>query len=229
MSYPAIPSAGAPPSDPFATSSPRANPAPAANGTTDGDMALEATVPMPVIQPSPIFPTGTGPLTPMRISPLDDDASGNAPPPSDAQPERVSEAQDVQEQALAEIPDEAVTGTTADQASPDRPLEAAQSETPEIPSVVRMDQVEQPAPESIDEAAPETTPLRVMETKPLPALESTGRAATNAMPGDMPDTTPDDMANDAPEPQSAPDSSSDDESVEEHDAPTEEQGDDPGQ
>ncbi len=218
-SYPANSFAGAPPADPFATSAPKANAAPAANGTSDGDLSLEATVPMPAIQPSPIFPTGSGPLTPMRIFPLDDDASGNAPPPpseppseppSDAQPERGSEAQDIQEQTPAEIPDEAVTGTTADQASPDRPSEAAQSETPEVSSVARMEQAEQPAPELTDEAAPETTPLRAMETKPLPALEHAEQVT--------PDTAPQDVANATPEQTPDPDSSSDAESVEEHGA-----------
>jgi hypothetical protein len=121
-------------------------------------MSLEATVPMPAIQPSPIFPTGSGPLTPMRIFPLDDDASGSAPPPppSNAQPAGEPEAQDVPDtrdmqeetpaETPAETPDEAVTTSTADQASPDQPPEAAQRETPEMSGVTRMEQVEKPAP-----------------------------------------------------------------------------------
>ncbi|HEU4782313.1 MAG TPA: methyl-accepting chemotaxis protein [Ktedonobacterales bacterium] len=230
--FPATSSPGTPapatsyPANPFptSTSSPKAN---AANGVADGDLSLEATVPMPAIQPSPIFPTGSGPLTPMRIFPLDNDASASAPPPSeptpDAQPERESEAQDVpdapdrgdmQEETPVAIPEEAVTGTTADQASPNQPPEAALSDMSEISSVARMEQAPPPAPELTDEAAPETTPLRAMETKPLPALESTGQAA----PENTPNATPDDLANAAPEPQYAPDSSSDDESAEDHSA-----------
>jgi hypothetical protein len=216
MSYPANPFAGAPPADPFATST--SAPAPnGTNGTADGDLSLEATVPMPAIQPSPIFPTGSGPLTPMRIFPLDDDATGSAPPPpSDAQPAGEPEAQDVPdiqdtpEETPAAIPDETVIPSTADQTSPDQPLEAAQSEMPETLSVAQMDQMEQSAPALTDEAAPETTPLRAMETKPLPALESTGQAA--------PDNTPDGVALAASEPMAAPDGSSDDVPAEDHSA-----------
>lgn len=217
MSYPANPfaGAGAPPADPFAASasSLNANAAPAPNGLADDDMSLEATVPMPAIQPSPIFPTGSGAFTPLRIFPLDDDMSGSAPPPPTAQPEREPEAQDMRamgnmgdmgdmrEETPAAIPDEAVTGvtgTTANQAAPDQPPEAAPSEM--------VEQGEQPAPESTSDAAPETTPLRALETKPLPALESTWRPA----PNDTPDNMPDDVTNAAPEPESASDSSSDD-------------------
>lgn len=222
MSYPANPFAGASPADPFAASAaaPNANAASAPNGTANGDMSLEATVPMPAIQPSPIFPTGSGPLTPMRISPLDD-ASGSAPPlPSDAQPAGESASQDTQDtqtmyrEAPAEIPDEAVTTSTSDQASPDELPEAAQSETPEMSSAAQVEYVEQPAQELTDEATPETTPLRAMETKPLPTLESAGQAA----PANTPDTEPDDGANAAPGPTSEPDSSSDDISVEDNSA-----------
>ena len=221
MSYPANPFAGAPPADPFATStsSPKANAALSANGAAESDMSLEATVPMPAIQPSPIFPTGSGPLTPMRISPLDGDARGSAPPPPDAQMDREAEAQDLhdtqdtqdmqdmqdmQEEAPAVDPDEAVTTSTTDQPSPD--------EAPEIASVAPMEQGEQPAPALKDEAAPETVPLRAMETKPLPALESTGQAATANTPDAAPDASLDDAAYAASEPMAEPDSSSDDDS-----------------
>jgi len=220
MSYPANPFAGASPTDPFAASAaaPNANAAPAPNGTTDGDMSLEATVPMPAIQPSPIFPTGSGPLTPMRISPLDGDARGSAPPP-DAQPAGELATQDVQdtldtqtmqEEAPAEVPDEAVTTSAADHASPD--------ETPEISSAARVEYVEQTAPEITDEAAPETTPLRAMETKPLAALESTEQVAPANTPDDMADDMANDMANATSESTPALESSSDDVPAEDHSA-----------
>jgi methyl-accepting chemotaxis protein len=217
MSYPTNPFVGASHADPFAASAaaPNANAASAANGMADGDMSLEATVPMPAIQPSPIFPTSSGPLTPMRISPLDGDARGSAPPP-DAQPagelatQDVQDIRDMQEEASAETPDEAVTTATADQASPDEPPEAAQSETSELASVVPTGYVEQPAQELTDEATPETTPLRAMETKPLPALEHAGQATANA--------TPDDLADATSESTPALESSSDDVSVEDHSA-----------
>ncbi len=215
MSYPANPFAGAPTADPFATSSPKASAAPATNGTADGDMSLEATVPMPAIQPSPIFPTGAGPLTPMRISPLDDEADGNPPPSSGAQPEpAIQGAQDMQDMQV-EAPEErpAKAAATADQTSLDESPDAAQGEAPESASAARM---EQPAPESTAEAAPETTPLRVMETRPLPALEPTIQAASDAML----DAIPDDADNAVPDPASEPDSSPDEDAAaaEAHDA-----------
>jgi hypothetical protein len=216
MSYPANPFAGAPTADPFATSSPKASATPATNGTAGDDMSLEATVPMPAIQPSPIFPTGSGPLTPMRISPLDDEADGSSPQPSGAQPEPAVQgapgtqgAQGVQN-AQGEAPEEtpAEAAATTDQTAPDESHDVAQRETPEIASAARM---EQPAPESTStsEAAPETTPLRVIETKPLPALEPTGQVATAALP----DALPDDVDYAMPAPASEPGESSDDESV----------------
>jgi methyl-accepting chemotaxis protein len=224
LSYPANQFAGMPTADPFATSSPKASAAPATNGTADGDMSLEATVPMPTIQPSPIFPTGSGPLTPMRISPLDDGTAGSSPPPpSDAQPETEPVAQETQGApdapggAPAETPTEAEAATT-DQTAPDESQASAQGETPEIAAAAQMEQPAPESPESTAEAVPETTPLRVAETKPLSALEPTGQAASDTTP----DATPDDVANTAPEPTSEPDSSSDGDkdaaAAEEHDA-----------
>ncbi|HEY7342294.1 MAG TPA: methyl-accepting chemotaxis protein [Ktedonobacterales bacterium] len=204
MSYPANPFAGAPTADPFATSAPKAGAAPATNGTPDGDMSLEATVPMPAIQPSPIFPSGSGPLTPMRISPLDDDADGNSPPPSDAQPAIEPAVQGAQD-SQGETPAEAAT---TDQTAPDESPTSAQGETPEIASAAPK---KPPAAESMAEAAPETTPLRVMETKPLPALEPADQVAADAapVPDATPDAMPDDVANAAPDPTSEPEGPSD--------------------
>lgn len=116
--------------------------------------------------------------------------------------------QDMQEEAPAVDPDEAVTTSTTDQPSPDESHGSAHDEAPEIASVAPMEQGEQPAPALKDEAAPETVPLRAMETKPLPALESTGQAAT----ANTPDAAPDDAAYAASEPMAEPDSSSDDDS-----------------
>jgi methyl-accepting chemotaxis protein len=195
-SYPANPPADAPTADQFATPSPKAN---LTNGTADADMDLQSTVPMPAIQPSPIFPTSSSPLTPMRLSAFDDDSTASVLPSDGQQDGQKDIPGIISGTTPGATPEETPSAAaTADQTPPGQQQVAAYSETPETPPMA------QTAPgglEALAEATPATIPLPVTETQPLPELEPTEPTDLYATPPAAPEEgqETDSVSDDAPE------------------------------